>query len=125
MRLFNKNKKGQNIAEYAILIALVIAAAIGIQTYVKRGLQARMKADSDGLVACLEATYGTAQLQVPITACALNQYEELSYTRYGNTQIIEDSAATQRATAGTQSRNFVTTTCVAGVVETHNYVENP
>ena len=36
------NRKGQNTAEYAILIALIIAAAVGMQTYVKRGLQGRM-----------------------------------------------------------------------------------
>lgn len=42
MRIF-KNKKAQNTAEYAILIALVIAAAMAIQTYVKRGLQARVR----------------------------------------------------------------------------------
>ncbi len=29
-------KKAQNTAEYAILIALVVAAAIGMQNYVKR-----------------------------------------------------------------------------------------
>jgi hypothetical protein len=34
--------KGQNIAEYSILIALVIAAAVAMNTYVKRGLQARV-----------------------------------------------------------------------------------
>ncbi|MDP3042656.1 MAG: hypothetical protein Q8N62_08070 [Candidatus Omnitrophota bacterium] len=37
------NRKGQNTAEYAILIALIIAAAVGMQTYVKRGLQGRVK----------------------------------------------------------------------------------
>ena len=37
------NKKGQNTAEYAILIALIIAAAVGMQTYVKRGLQGRVQ----------------------------------------------------------------------------------
>ncbi|MCG8430876.1 MAG: hypothetical protein MJA29_06875 [Candidatus Omnitrophica bacterium] len=42
MRMF-KNKKAQNTAEYAILIALVIAAAMAIQTYVKRGLQAKVR----------------------------------------------------------------------------------
>lgn len=42
IRLF-KSKKAQNTAEYAVLIALVIAAAMAIQTYVKRGLQARVK----------------------------------------------------------------------------------
>ena len=36
------NRKGQNTAEYAILIALVIAAAVAMQTYVKRGIQGRV-----------------------------------------------------------------------------------
>ena len=37
------NKKGQNVVEYSILIALVVGAAIAMQTYVKRGLQGRVK----------------------------------------------------------------------------------
>lgn len=37
------NRKGQNTAEYAILIALIIAAAVGMQTYVKRGIQGRIQ----------------------------------------------------------------------------------
>lgn len=36
------NKKGQNIAEYVILVALIIAAAAAMQVYLKRGLQGRM-----------------------------------------------------------------------------------
>jgi hypothetical protein len=41
--LMRLRKKGQNTAEYAILIGLVIAAVVTMQTYVKRGLQARTK----------------------------------------------------------------------------------
>lgn len=37
-----RNRKGQNTAEYAILIALIVAAAVAMQTYVKRGLQGRV-----------------------------------------------------------------------------------
>lgn len=36
------NKKGQNIAEYVILVALIIAAAAAMQVYLKRGIQGRM-----------------------------------------------------------------------------------
>ncbi len=43
------NKKGQSIMEYAILVSLVIAALTGMQLYVKRGLQARIKDASDNL----------------------------------------------------------------------------
>ena len=40
-------KKAQNTAEYAILIGLIIAAATAMQTYVKRGLQGRIKGGVD------------------------------------------------------------------------------
>ena len=36
-----KNKKAQNTAEYALLIALVIAGVVAMQTYAQRALQAR------------------------------------------------------------------------------------
>lgn len=38
-----KNKKAQNTAEYALLIALVVAAVIAMQTYAQRTLQARIR----------------------------------------------------------------------------------
>jgi hypothetical protein len=37
------NRKGQNVLEYSILIALVVGAAVAMQTYVKRGLQGRVR----------------------------------------------------------------------------------
>ena len=54
-RLF-RNRNGQTTAEYAILIGLVVAALVTIQTYVKRGLQGRFKTEVDDMAA------GTAQL---------------------------------------------------------------
>lgn len=41
--LLLKNKRAQSTAEYAILIGLVVAGAIAMQTYVKRGLQGGVK----------------------------------------------------------------------------------
>ena len=40
-------KKGQSTVEYAIIIGVVVAALVAMQTYVKRGLQARYH---DGVV---------------------------------------------------------------------------
>jgi uncharacterized protein (UPF0333 family) len=64
------NNKGQNTAEYAVLIGLVVAAAIAMQTYVKRGLQGGIKfavdksAKSEGTAQYepyyLESKYNTA-----------------------------------------------------------------
>jgi len=43
------NKKGQNTAEYAILIGLVVAVVIAMQTYVKRGVQGRIADEVDSM----------------------------------------------------------------------------
>lgn len=37
------SRKGQNTAEYAILIGVIVAAAIAMQIYIRRGMQARVK----------------------------------------------------------------------------------
>ena len=42
-----RNKKAQQTAEYALLIALVVAAVIAMQTYAQRAIQARIKAAAD------------------------------------------------------------------------------
>ena len=38
-----KNKRAQNTAEYAILISLVVAGIIAMQTYAQRALQSRVR----------------------------------------------------------------------------------
>ena len=42
LRNFLKNRKAQNTAEYALLIALVVAGVIAMQTYAQRAIQARI-----------------------------------------------------------------------------------
>jgi uncharacterized protein (UPF0333 family) len=66
MKMFNR--KGQNIAEYSILIALVIGAAVAMQVYVKRGFQGRVKDAVDHTGAA--ATVGDTTLTF-----SGNQYE--------------------------------------------------
>jgi hypothetical protein len=62
---FNRKSKAQSTAEYAILIGLVIAAAVAMQVYVKRGLQARVHDASQLLVGQSNALDlgGTAEYQ--------------------------------------------------------------
>jgi hypothetical protein len=43
------SKRAQSTAEYAIVIALVIGAAVAMQIYVKRGLQGGMRFATDKL----------------------------------------------------------------------------
>jgi len=43
-------RTGQSTAEYAILVGIVIAAAVGMQLYVKRGMQSKFKGAVDGMI---------------------------------------------------------------------------
>ena len=47
--IFSKNKKGQSALEYAVLLIVLMGAFIGIQNYMKRGIQGRWKASVDEL----------------------------------------------------------------------------
>lgn len=53
-----KNKRGQSTAEYAIVIGLVVAAAIAMQVYIKRGIQAKVKDGTDLLTSVTGAVAG-------------------------------------------------------------------
>ena len=41
------HKRGQSTVEYAVLIAVVAAALLGVQFYAKRAVQGRVKASAD------------------------------------------------------------------------------
>ena len=45
-----RNRRGQSTAEYAIVIALVLGALVGMQTYVRRAINARLADASDGVL---------------------------------------------------------------------------
>lgn len=43
------NKKAQSTLEYAVVIAVVVAALIAMQAYIKRGMQGKLKQASDDI----------------------------------------------------------------------------
>ena len=93
--MFKFNKRGQNTAEYAIVIALVVAAAIAMQTYVRRSMQGGVK-------------FAVDKLKKDNTAAATGQYEpyylESSYTTtkgaYKDTEETRVSGEVERTFAG-------------------------
>ena len=47
--IFRRDKKGQSVLEYTVLLIVLMGAFIGIQNYMKRGVQGRWKASIDEL----------------------------------------------------------------------------
>ena len=82
-RKLNKNRKGQNTAEYALLISLVVAAIIAMQTYAQRTLQARIR---DAALYLVNGTSGFGNSTV--------QYEPYYLT--SNYQVDRTSTETVR-----------------------------
>lgn len=91
-------KKGQNTAEYAILISLVVAAIIAMQTYVQRAIQARIR----GAVA-VYMTNGTEELGNVI------QYEPYYLdTAFNVTRDVEDTIRLDNGISGMHGTTNIT-----------------
>jgi hypothetical protein len=88
-----RNRKGQNTAEYAILIALVVGGVIAMQTYAQRALQGRIR---DASVTFRDQTMGMDQANSSTTL----QYEPY----YMNTQTNLTKTSTSTDTYYDQTR---------------------
>jgi len=109
-----KNKKAQNTAEYALLIALVVAGVIAMQTYAQRALQARVR-DASLFLTNQTSGLGTT-----------NQYEpyylssNYAVNRQSNESVRLDNVTDSKSTASTRARNSggfqLSTYNAAGVV---------
>lgn len=87
-----RNRKGQNTAEYAIVIGLVIAAAIAMQTYIKRGIQAKAR-DGTDLLTSVSGTVGGNY-----TLGTTQQYEP--YYMESSFNVTRGSAMSEGTTEG-------------------------
>jgi len=44
-----RDKRGQSTLEYAVIIAVVVAGLIAMQTYIKRGMQGKLRSSTDSI----------------------------------------------------------------------------
>lgn len=98
-----RKSKAQTTAEYAILIALVVGAAMAMQIYVKRGLQGRVKdvVDHTGSGGVVGSDTDTLEFSA-------SQYEPYYLTSEANTQ--QRTADAESAEGGVVTRDTTSTT---------------
>lgn len=104
-------RKGQNVAEYSILIALVVGAAVAMQVYVKRGLQARVKdaVDYTGNTTASGLTFKTKQYEPYYQDSKMDVNSQRSY----QDKVAADGALDRSAISETTTRqasSYETTT---------------
>ncbi|MBF0385220.1 MAG: hypothetical protein HQL27_05050 [Candidatus Omnitrophica bacterium] len=112
LRKLIKNKKAQNTAEYAILISLVVAGIIAMQTYAQRALQARVR-DASSL---MTSTKGPAGFQMNTTVQYEPYYLSSQYNisddntkterQDGDTIAFDDNSVRVRAEGGSQTSSY-------------------
>ena len=108
LRNFLKNRKAQNTAEYALLIALVVAGVIAMQTYAQRALQARIH-DASTYMKSQTNTMGNAIQYEPYYLVSNYTVESNSVDdkRLGKDLVAQDST-TGRLRAGVQNTAYTT-----------------
>ena len=95
-------KRAQYLAEMVIVISLVVAALVGIQTYMRRGLQAKIKAGVDAGVSMAQA--GVAGFVPPLNGTYIEPTADLAqYEPYYTNEVSNvtmKQASSEKYTAG-------------------------
>jgi Flp pilus assembly pilin Flp len=118
LRKLIKNKKAQNTAEYAILISLVVAGIIAMQTYAQRALQARVKDASAFMTAVnLEGLGNTDQYEPYYLSSEYNSTRTDAQARQLGQGLVarNQEARDTRAEGGFQQSDYTQYGLVNGV----------
>jgi len=107
-----KNKKAQNTAEYAILISLVVAGIIAMQTYAQRALQSRVR-DAGQYLQTQTSTLGSTVQYEPYylsTDYTVTRNEVTTQTLDLDVVKQEEDSTRTRADGGSQISTYDTST---------------
>jgi len=105
-KFFNKHL-GQSITEYAVLLAVVAAALIAMQVYMKRGIQGRMR-DLADQISPRESHYERGQTDsnynITQTGTTVQQYKDgVSRTYQDGTDEKQESRAETITRSGNET----------------------
>lgn len=105
--MLRRLRKGQSTAEYAIVIGLVIAAAVAMQVYVKRGLQGKIRDAVDFTQKAGAVTIGNDQYEPYYLTQNLQSTRTASQTENtaiggGVTRTTDQDVSTRTGTVTTE-----------------------
>jgi len=97
---------GQNTAEYALLIALVVAGVIAMQTYAQRSLQARMHDASAYLTAQTNAIGTSAQYEPPSSRSEYDVTRTAVENKRQGVGLVAADSTSNRSRTGSQVSTY-------------------
>jgi len=105
-----RNKKAQQTAEYALMISLVVAAVIAMQTYAQRSIQAKVKGVADYMTSDAPGGLGAADQQYEPyylqSDYNIARTERGSETHLINRSEMGDNSTRLRDKGGFQSQTY-------------------
>lgn len=104
-KIQKKNRKGQQTAEYALLIALVVGAVIAMQTYVQRAFQAKTR-DASLFMVNNTSNIGTTQQYEPYyleTSYNIDRNENMTETHGNDHGVTYDTNNVRDRVGSTES----------------------
>lgn len=107
IKVLKISKKSQSIMEFSLLIALVISVYIGMQIYIKRGLQGRLKDASDDFALKMESDIPWADISTA-SATLDGQFEDADISGRRTTIVSTDKetfSMDKGANAGAVTKN--------------------
>ncbi len=100
-------RSGQNTAEYALLIALVVAGVIAMQTYAQRSLQARMHDASQFLTAQqIGNTAGTNQYEPYYLKSEYDVNRTAQENKRQGVGLVAQDSSSNRSRSGSQVSTY-------------------
>jgi uncharacterized protein (UPF0333 family) len=99
------NKRGQSTLEYGIIIAVIVAALITIQVYLKRGIQGKMKSAADDIGEQF-STVGTVNITTTTNATTYENITGGNLTAGKSPKTITDTQQIQNRTSNVTVGNY-------------------
>ena len=106
MKKFFRNKKGQNAAEYAILIALVVGAIIAMQKFAQRRLQASIYDAGKYMVENTSDLGSTGQYEPYYAESRYTSDRNVDEQQYSNASLSELTRDTDSTRSGNQTTSY-------------------
>lgn len=108
LRKLKNRRRGQSTAEYAILIALVVAAVIAMQQYVKRSFQGRIADAAKYLISQTKDLGNTGQFEPGYLSTNFEVTRDSSEAELQDTNMVGTVGVTNisRASGGYQQFTY-------------------
>lgn len=88
-------KKGQNLTEVALIIGVIGLALVGMQTYITRGVQGKLKGLTDHMIGTEQSAY-----QQDVSGYEVNISD--SVTSQDSTTVLRQQRGGGKSTVGTE-----------------------